>query len=86
MDVTRVRDEVTRRRPHVVSHSCVPGLVSAPVPGFGLVVPLPVAIVQTGLVAGAMDAAIAADAALNAKLLTRDELRTAVELLAGTVA
>ena len=81
--VTRVRDEITRRRPHVVSHSRVPGLVNASVPGFGLMVPIPVAIVQTGLVAGAMDAAIAADAALHTKLLRRDDLRTAVELLAG---
>jgi very-short-patch-repair endonuclease len=81
--VTRVNDEVTRRRPHLVSHSRVPGLRIAAVPQLGPVVPVAIAIVQTGLVAGAMDAAIAADAALHAERVTRDDLRAAVELLAG---
>lgn len=81
--VTRIRDEVTRRRPHLVSHSQVSGLHITSVPGLGPVVPVAVAIVQTGLVAGGMDAAIAADAALHGKRLTHDDLRAATELLAG---
>lgn len=87
--VTRVGDQVTRRRRHVVSHSSVPGLTPvwpAAEPGpapVGPLVPLPVAVVQTGLVAGAMDAAIAADGALHAGLLGRESLRAATDLLSG---
>lgn len=81
--VTRVRDEVTRRRPHVVSHSRVPGLVIVTAPGLGPAVPLAVAVVQTGLAAGAMDAAIAADAALRTRRVSEEELDAAVEVLAG---
>lgn len=87
--VTRVGDRVTRRRPHVVSHSAVPGLVPitpAPEPGppaLGPLVPLAVAVVQTGLVAGAMDAAICGDAALRAGLVTAGSLREATVLLSG---
>ncbi|WP_345506841.1 hypothetical protein [Terrabacter aeriphilus] len=87
--VTRVADQVTRRRPHVVSHSAVPGLVPttpAPQPGppaVGPLVPLAVAVVQTGLVAGSMDAAICADAALRCGLVTAGSLREAAALLSG---
>lgn len=81
--VTRIRDRVTRRRPHLVSHSQVPGLTITSQPGLGCVVPLAVAIVQTGLTAGAMDPAIAADAAVRTECVTREELQSAVELLTG---
>ncbi len=81
--VTRVDDEVTRRRPHVVSHSRIVGLEMSHLAGLGPAVPLAVAVVQTGLVAGPMDAAIAADAALHGTRVTREELDAALGLLSG---
>jgi very-short-patch-repair endonuclease len=81
--VASASDEVTRRRPHVVSYARVPGLRLERLAGLGPVVPLDVGIVQTGLVAGAMDAAIAADQALRRGLVTREALGDAAGLLAG---
>lgn len=81
--VTRRRDEVTRRKAHLISHARVPGLEFVGLRALGPAVPLAVGIVQTGLVSGAMDAAIAADAALHHEVVTDADLDAAVRLLAG---
>lgn len=79
--LTRTSAGVVRRRPGLMVHAPVPGaLVPAGRPRGGQIRPA-LAIVQTGIVCGPMDALIAADAAWHRGLVDRAALDAAVALV-----
>jgi very-short-patch-repair endonuclease len=79
------RPSVTVRRPGLVVHRPVPGIgPSSPTAvGRPATMPLALAIVQAGLLAGPEAALVPADAALRAELTTVAELGSAVVAFAG---
>jgi very-short-patch-repair endonuclease len=70
--VTRLADKHSRHRRGAVIHPCLDGMVS-----------LAHAVVQTGVVNGADDALVGADAALHRRLMTPDDLAEALERFHG---
>ncbi len=76
--VTRTGDELSRKRDRLTVHEQVVGASCE-----GGAIDTAVAIVQTGVVNGAMAGLVAADAALHRKLTTREELTRAMKLVDG---
>lgn len=74
--LTRTVPGSSRSRPRLMIHRALPGLPAADR------VPLAVAIVQSGLSGQPLTALIAADAALHANRIDRDDLDEALDLLA----
>lgn len=70
--LTRLHDTDSRHRRGAVIHPCLDGVVT-----------VAQAIVQTGVVSGAPEALVVADAALHRRLVSRAELDHAVERFAG---
>ena len=76
--LSRTQDDHSRSRHGLTIHESVPGAGMS-----GPVIEPAVAIVQTGIVNGAMAALIAADAALHREMLTLGDLERAGGLLGG---
>jgi hypothetical protein len=80
--LTRVRDRGSRSRQGYRVHPALPGAHVRETTS-GPVLPIAVAVVQTGILNGPMDALIAADAALHAELVTTQGIEQALRVFAG---
>jgi hypothetical protein len=80
--LTRVRDRGSRSRQGYRVHPALRGPRVRETTS-GPVLPIAVAVVQTGILNGPMDALIAADAALHAELVTAQGIEQALRVFAG---
>lgn len=80
--LTRVHDRGSRSRQGYRVHPALPG-VRVRETSTGPALPIAVAVVQTGILNGPMDALIAADAALHAELITKEGIVAALRVFEG---